>query len=58
MTFAQAVPTNFVCFNEIVLTFTELDIKSPEVVTLCFLEQNQHVASSFLLAGPALIVFN
>ena len=58
MTFSQAVPANFVCFNEIVLTFIELDIRSPEVVTLCFLEQNQHVTSYFLLTSPALIVFN
>ena len=34
-----------------------VDIKSLQVVTLCFLEQNQHFTSSFSRTCPAFIVF-
>ena len=39
------------------LVFIELDMKSSQVVTLCFLEQNQHFISSFLLICPVFIAF-
>ena len=58
MSFSQAVPTKFVCLTNSFLTLIELDMKSSQVVTLCFLEQNQYLTSSFSLICSALIVFN
>ena len=39
------------------LAFIELDMKSSQVVTLFFLEQNQHFISSFSLICPVFTAF-